>query len=112
MSPWRADDSNEGSRSVRLTYTVTWTEDRKAAEGTLGYLAAEISNIAIDGNNELGNKYANVNVIEAAQGIALNGEAVTVIVEVTLDEPESRGDYLLVAGKDITFDIKFAVTVA
>lgn len=110
----RVDDSNEEAvEVVHLTYTVTWTEDRNAADGTLGSLAAEISNIAIGGNNELGNKYANVEVITATpQGIALNGEAVTVTVKVTLNEPVSRADYLLVAGKDITFDIKFAVTVA
>jgi hypothetical protein len=41
----------------------------------------------------------------------LNGEEVIVKVEVTLLEPETRADYLAVAGKTITFDIRFSVEV-
>jgi hypothetical protein len=109
----RAEDSNEADavEVVHLTYTVTWTEERSAAEGTIGILNTEIENIAIDGNNDLGTTYASVEIISSkVSNIMLDGEAVTVTVKVTLNEP-NREDYLLVAGKNITFDIKFGVSV-
>lgn len=109
----RSDEANEEDavEVVYLNYTVTWTEENNAAEGTHGELAAEIKNIAIDGNTEL-DKFVNVNITAGAGSvIELNGKAVTVTVEVTLNEPATREDYLLIAGKDITFEINFAVTV-
>lgn len=109
----RADDSNEGDavELVVLEYKVYWKEDGDQANGILGKLTAAIDNIAIGGDEDLG-RYAVVNIVEGNDAdIYLNGEEVIVKVEVTLLEPETRADYLAVAGKTITFDISFSVEV-
>lgn len=56
--------------------------------------------------------YAVVDIVAGNDAdIYLNGEEVIVKVEVRLLEPETREDYLAVAGKTITFDISFSVEV-
>ena len=109
----RVDDSNESDavELVVLEYKVYWKEDGDQAEGILGKLTAAIDNIAIGGMENLG-RYAVVDIVAGNDAdINLNGEEVIVKVEVKLLEPETREDYLAVAGKTITFDISFSVEV-
>ena len=109
----RVDDSNgdDAVELVVLEYKVSWKEDGDQAEGILGKLTAAIDNIAIGGDDNLG-RYAVVDIVEGNDAdINLNGEEVIVKVEVRLLEPETREDYLAVAGKTITFDISFSVEV-
>lgn len=47
-----------------------------------------------------------------APAIYLDGAAVTVYIKVTLTEPADAAVYAAVAGKTITFDVEFSVTVA
>lgn len=108
----RAEDSEgEVVEEVILTYSIQWEEvggvTQEDAEGTL---VVTITNIAIDGDLEIGAEYAVVE-ITAGNGasVLLNGEAVTVTISVTLKEP-TQVDYVKVAGKEITFNLDFVVT--
>lgn len=106
----RADESNEEVvEEVTLTYEVEWDEAGDAADGALGTLVVSLSNIAIGGDLAIGTKYARIVILSGNNAdIELNGEDVYVVIKVTLEEP-TKVDYGKVAGKDITFDLNFAV---
>ena len=110
----RVDDCNEkdATEKVVLTYTVTWTAEGDQANGVLGKLSVVISNVAIDERTDLANFVTATVASGNNSDITLNGEAVTVTIEVTLKEPENKDDYDAIAGKDITFDVTFSVVVA
>jgi hypothetical protein len=106
----RAADSNEEAvEEVVLTYAVEWDEEGDAADGALGTLVVSLSNIAIGEDLQIGAKYAHVVITSGnSLDITLNGAPVYVVITVTLDEP-TKLDYAKVAGKEITFDLNFAV---
>ncbi|HHZ11581.1 MAG TPA: hypothetical protein GYA05_02590 [Acholeplasmataceae bacterium] len=110
----RVDDCNEqdATDQVVLSYNVTWTAEGDQANGVLGKLSVVISNVAIGGRTDLANFVTATVASGNNSNITLNGEAVTVTIEVTLKEPENKDDYEAIAGKDITFDVTFSVAVA
>lgn len=111
---------------VILTHSVLWEEDTtERATGHAGTLGAAVKagTVKIDGATthaglvnitiQVGGTAPVGGVLDTpAPAIYLDGAAVTVYIKVTLTEPADAAVYAAVAGKTITFDVEFSVTVA
>lgn len=106
----QAVNSNESNAvdSITLTFVVAWTQT--LANGTAGTLAVTPDNVKING---AATHASLVNISIAGAGeISIGGPTVNVEVTITLTEPADATVYAAVASKAITFDLKFAVTLA
>lgn len=102
-----AGETNE----IVITYNVTWAEvgSNNGFDGTAYDLEVSVNNLLVGG---VADSYDLVNaVVGGATSVTLDGSAAVVTVTVTLDEPLNQTQYDAVAGKTITFNVSFSVTV-
>lgn len=109
----RADHSEEDTavESITLNLTAKWEEDGTAIEADAnGTLTVTASNILIGGNATHKDK-VKITITPSSPAITLAGE-VAVEVVITLTEPADATEYEAIAGKQITFDLVFNITLS
>lgn len=106
--------SNEvdATDSLELTFQVSWDEvSTSALTSETGSIAVTVTNVQLDSSTTLAATYVTVTP-GTAPSVTVNGAAVDVIITVTLGTPADATAYALIAGKTITFDVNFAVTLS
>jgi len=121
----RASSSEPGAvEFVLLVYEVEWTHnDEPDFEGTIYDLIVSIENITPEnevlegllnitfqvGGVEPSNLSGESSLDNTNGSIEIDGDKVKVYILVTLDNPESIGEYDQIVGETIVFDVKFEV---
>lgn len=100
---------------ITHTFDVTWKEEHEnSATGTKGTLNIENLNNSFlkDGENPIPDTMGLALVsIENPNPIITIGDTVTVSVKVQLKEPETKEDYLKIAGKKLESQFEFKIDV-
>jgi len=86
-----------------ITYTYTVSLDKDFTNPL--DLAVTVSDKKIDNNEALADFFG-VNIVKSAETINF-GAGVTVTVTITLNEPDTKAEYDLIAGKILSFTLSF-----